>query len=166
MVLTIVLVVVMMLVGSLAWLMPSPRERKQMLLRQTALKLGLHTKIVDLPTVVDVQRAQPMHCIAYGLSRPIPIETNGWQVAREHRLDSNAGLINEELPTGWYWSLGDIPPMNTKQYLKEILPTLSNDILAVESTALNTIIYWKEHGGVEQVEQIATTLKKLTELES
>lgn len=163
MTLTIIVAVAGMLIGSLAWLLPSPRERKQMELRQTALRLGIHTKIVDLSTVIDEARAQPTHCIAYALSRPIPIETNGWQVAREYRADQ-AGLIHEGLPAGWYWSLGDIPSVITKQYLKDILPTLNSDILAVESTAFNTIIYWKEHGDISDVEQIANTLKKLIEL--
>lgn len=161
----IIILVAAMLVGSLAWILPSPRERQQMALRQYAAKLGLNIKIVDLATVIDESRAEPTHCIAYGVSRAVPMESNGWQVAREHH-GAEVGLAHDGLPTGWYWSAGDVPSVIIKQYLKDTLPTLNNDILAVESTAFNCMIYWKEHGTSEQIEQIATVLKKLIELES
>jgi hypothetical protein len=152
------------IIGSLAWIWPSPRERQQMLLRQEALRLGLSTRIVDLATVIDVQRGEPTHCIAYGWLRAAELKANRWQVARQ--CGQAQSLANEGLPAGWYWSQGDVPSLMIQQYLHEILPSLSQDFLAIESTPSGTMIYWKEHGKVEQVQRIATILKKLAELEN
>lgn len=158
----ILVAVAAMLIGSLAWLMPSPRERRQMELRQAAMKLGLRVKIVDLATVIDPERAQPTHCIAYSMVRDVPIEVAGWQIVRE-RADGH-GFANNLLPAGWHWAVGDSLSDAVKHYLHVTLPTLDKDILALESTPYSCMIYWKEHGDVKQVERIAQVLKELVAL--
>lgn len=161
----IVILVMAMLVGSLAWLLPSPRERKQMELRQVATKAGLKVKTTDLETVIDESRGQAMHCIAYGLSRALPATTEPWQTARE-RSAGERSLANKDLPAGWHWSLGVLPADTVRHYLQTILPTLSSDVLAIESNPISCIIYWREHGTIDDVKKIVTILKTLDGLES
>jgi hypothetical protein len=151
--------VVLFLIGTLTWLLPSPRERKQMELRQTAIKMGLKVSLGELSTVIEAGTEQGVKCVVYQLPTEVSPHVL-WQAVREQH-QRGVDIASDGLPSGWYWAKGDIPEPSVRAYLQSALPLLNQDVLAIEARPIGYAVYWREHGSADDVAQFAKLLHTL-----
>ena len=161
-----ILAVLVFLVGSLTWAMPTSRQRQQARLRQQAVAMGIQVRIAHLHDLckdgaVASSRAMIM---GYYLAR-IPVcnqsrakllLNHDWQIYRSHRLHGDG------LPSGWCWNRGE-GNLGVCQldYLDTILKQLPDDIYAVGSNPLAVVVYWHESGGQQCLNDIHVCLQQL-----
>ncbi|MFT6915964.1 MAG: hypothetical protein ACJAWL_002281 [Motiliproteus sp.] len=149
--------------GSMMWMMPSPRQRVQALLRQCAMRSGFQVQIVRvlMPRALGEALADERDCVAYRLPR-IAGKTRGKQVPWQiFKLDSYA---IEGLAEGWSWSRGEGELDGAALALiKELIETLPEDAYGLESTPISVSIFWAERGTPETVASIKQLLKRLLE---
>ncbi|WP_207063141.1 hypothetical protein [Motiliproteus sp. SC1-56] len=160
-----IVLILLAIVGSMMWMMPSPRQRAQALLRQKAMRLGIQVQISRLlfPRALGEAVADERDCTAYRLARtqdrrrgrqaPVP-----WQIFKV-RSHANTGL-----PEGWSWGRGE-GQLTSEQLaliagLIEILPA---DVYALESTPVSAGVYWNEHGDLDTVDLVFENLEKMLE---
>ncbi len=159
----IIILLLLSIVGSMMWMMPSPKQKVQALLRQHAMRQGIQAQISRLlfPRAIGEAIADERDCIAYRLPRTNEIrreqkKTIPWQV---FKLDSHA--ING-LPEGWCWSKGEGQLVTEQlQLLAEILSLLPDDSYSLESTPVAVSVYWYENGETQSVELIKQLLQRM-----
>lgn len=158
----IITIVCLSMLGSLLWLMPSPRQRAQAILRQHAMRSGLQVQMTKLlfPRAIGEHAGDERQCIAYRLGRtktPISKTFCSWQV---FRLVSHA---TTGLPEGWCWGRGEGALSDAQcALITEVLASLPADVYAVESTPVAVSVYWEERGSQQTVDQLLEALRGLT----
>ncbi|PSL14869.1 hypothetical protein CLV44_10645 [Marinobacterium halophilum] len=161
----IIVFIVASLVGSVMWVMPSPRQRYQADLRMRARKLGIQVQLarLALPRAQGEMEAETISVPAYrfvrtNLERAERDAWIGWQV---HRL---ATLNDAGLPDGWSWIKGAERLSATAQAsIIELLQQLPDDVVGVESTPLHLSLYWHERGESDRLEQLHAWVQPLLE---
>lgn len=161
----IIVVVVMSLLGSFMWMMPTPREKMQAKLRLKAKKEGFMVQLVRLtaPRAEGEMDEKVRNTPAYRLPRSnldkrevsamVP-----WQIFRV------TAIANEGLPEGWSWKLGERTLSDTQlSLLTDVIELLPSDVAALESTPVNVTAFWNERTGEDQLETLKTALEKLIE---
>lgn len=139
----LIIVVVMLLVLSpVFWMMPSPKEKRQMQLRQRAMSLGFQVKICDLPqTHVAVVRQEPAEQgVVYRLlwREKKRSADNFHHVILRHQADEDKPKL----------------PEATSSLLLGTLALMPEQVVALEYASSGVALYWRERGGVEQVDQL------------
>lgn len=161
----IITFIVASLIGSVMWVMPSPRQRYQAQLRMRARKLGIQVQLarVTLPRAKGELEPETVSVPAYrfirdNLERSERDRWLGWEV---HRLDL---IDNEGLPEGWSWikGQGSLPDAAVAQ-LGTLLNALPEDVVGVESTPLHLSLYWHEHGEADRLETLHSLVQPLLE---
>ncbi len=159
----VIVLIVMAMVGSIMWVMPTPRQRAQALLRQCAMRAGLQVQLVrmSLPRALGEAEPDERNCVAYRLLRRRKgprAELVTWQI---FKLQSHA---NVGLPEGWSWSKGEgLLAAPALALIAELIQVLPKDVYGLESTPINVSVYWEEHGTPETVESIQQLLNRLLE---
>ena len=75
------------------------------------------------------------------------------------RIDALADL---GLPAGWSWKLGEKTlPEQHLVLLAEVIASMPEDVVAIESTPVEVGVFWKEEGGEAALELIKTQLERL-----
>lgn len=161
----IVALVVASLIGSIMWVMPSPRQRYQAHLRLKARKLGIQVQLarVELPRARGETEPEVRTIPAYRIPRT-NLERNErdswtpWEVLRVDTLD-NEGLIE-----GWSWSKGQgvLSPVAVER-INAVLSQLSDDVLGIESTPLSLTLYWDERGDESRLDDLCALTRPLLE---
>lgn len=161
----IIVLVLLSIVGSMMWMMPSPRQRQQAKLRQAAISSGFRVQLVKVkaPRAIGEAEAEERSMLAYRLprhnfdkadrARHVP-----WQI---FRLNSHA---NTGLPEGWCWGKGE---KQVDQFLSAIIVLIEElpaSVFAIDSSAGDLSVYWQESGNEKTVEEIKTAMSKLLEL--
>jgi Na+-transporting methylmalonyl-CoA/oxaloacetate decarboxylase gamma subunit len=158
----IVVFVVLSLLGSVMWMMPTPREKFLAKLRLKAKAEGFHVQLVRLtaPRAQGEMEEQNMNIAAYRLPRnntnkKLTGSLQPWQIFRLQ------AIANEGLPEGWCWKQGE-RVLNEKQLsiLHKVIAMLPKEVVALESTPVTVTAYWKEQGE----EQLAVIKEALNEL--
>ncbi len=159
----VIVLIMFAIMGSLLWVMPSPRQRVQALLRQRAMRAGLQVQLVRilLPRALGEALAEERHCVAYRLLRgrnSARAQQPPWQI---FQLPSHA---NVGLPDGWSWSKGEnqLDPA-ALALIEELIPLLPKDVYGLESTPISVSVFWEERGTPETVVLIQTSLNRLLE---
>ncbi len=164
----IIVLILLSIIGSMLWVMPSPRQRVQALLRQQAMRLGVKVKIcrVVLPRALGETLVDERDCVAYRMPRieryrkprHTAAEPTTWQIFKV-RSHANAGL-----PQDWSWSQGEgrLEPA-TLALMAELIEALPADIYGLESTPVGVAVYWEERGTPETVASIQQQLHRLLE---
>lgn len=160
----IIILVVSSLVGSVMWVMPSPRERFQANLRLKARGLGFQVQIAQLKMPRQKGEAE-----AETLSVPVyrQVRTNlssqqkdswvSWQVCRAETL------AQEGLPQGWSWISGEGRLDGARlAALCETLADLPADAIALESTPIHLNVFWRE-GDEAALDRIKAAIDPLIE---
>ncbi|GGB90175.1 hypothetical protein GCM10011352_15250 [Marinobacterium zhoushanense] len=160
----IIIFIVMSLIGSVMWVMPTPRQRFQAQLRLRAKPLGLHVQLANLQLPrqrgevegetlsVPVYRMQRLN-----LNRDEKANWKGWQLFRGETL------ANEGLTEGWSWIKGERTLSDAAMsLLNQVLSQMPSDVIALESTPTHASAFWQE-GEDEDLERIAEQLKTLIE---
>ncbi|WP_293267606.1 hypothetical protein [Neptunomonas sp.] len=161
----IIVVVVMSLLGSFMWMMPTQREKFQAQLRLRAKKEGFMVQLVRLtaPRAEGELDEKVRNTPAYRLPRTNlgkreVAEMLPWQVFKV------TAIANEGLPEGWCWKLGERSLSDAQlSVLNEVIALLPSDVVALESTPVHVTAFWNERTGEEQLETLKVALGKLIE---
>lgn len=159
----IITVVMISLIGSVMWVMPSPRQRYQAELRMRARKMGVQVQLsrVDLPRAKGEVEPETISVPAYRFPRTNleRSERDRWVVWQVHRVET---LENEGLPAGWSWlkGAGELSE-SVRLRVNELLQSLPEDVVGVESTPLYLGLFWYERGEPERLEQLNELVQPL-----
>ncbi|SFG12228.1 hypothetical protein [Neptunomonas qingdaonensis] len=159
----IIVVVVMSLLGSFMWMMPTQREKFQAQLRLKAKKEGFMVQLVRLtaPRAEGEMDGNVRNTPAYRLPRSNLDKREvsamaPWQIFRVK------AIANEGLPEGWSWKLGErVLSEPQLRVLNEAISMLPSDVMALESTPVNVTAFWNESSGEEQLAMLKASLEKL-----
>lgn len=145
----IIALVIALMLSPIFWIMPSPRQRRQTQLRQTAMKLGFQVKLCDLPqTHRDaVRQVDPLQGVVYRLP---------WVNAGTMRSSFQHLLIRAETEP-----LASAADPAVTALLKSSIEQLPEYITALEFASSGLAIYWREQGGIERLESLYEQLKAL-----
>lgn len=159
----IIVLIMLSLLGSMMWAMPSPREKAQAALRSKARTLGLQVQLVRLaaPRATGEADADEYDRAAYrklrsGLSAAQRDRLIPWQVFQIRSLACDG------LPEGWSWKQGEGTLAQAQlNVLADVLRALPQDVLALESTPLYVTAYWSERGGIDELDKIQLMLQRV-----
>ncbi|KAA0875827.1 hypothetical protein [Nitrincola tapanii] len=155
------IVVMLSIIGSLMYVMPSPRERMQSAMRLHARQLGFSVQLVqlELPRAKGELEPQKIRIPVYRSLRPqLSSEAKDtwrtWQVCRVENV-ANQGLL-----PGWSWKLGEgCLQMAELDQLNALLEQLPASVLALESTPIHFSVFWRESGGVEGLDALHSLIQ-------
>ncbi len=157
----IIILVMMSLLGSMMWVMPSPRERFLAKLRSQATRRGFQVQMVRVTppraagqVAPEVMKATAYRLPRYNLDKKHRDHFNEWQIFRL------TAVANEGLPEGWCWGIGE-RQLNEQQLavLNQLIAELPEGVTSVESTPLHISLYWNEKGDETTLEQLHTLLQ-------
>ncbi len=156
----IIIVIMMSLIGSMMWVMPTPRQKYQAALRMKAKQMGFLVQLERLkaPRAKGEMEPESRDMTAYrvireGLSREEKNNFKTWQIFRIESI-SDIGL-----PSGWSWSEGE-RTLSEKQLdkLAQVISKLPAGVFSLESTPIHVGVYWNEEGGDEALAEIKALL--------
>lgn len=159
----IIVLIMLSLIGSMMWVMPSPRQRFQSKLRLDARKLGFQVQLsrLEIPRAKGEMDSETINMPAYRmlrgkLDRSAKEQWVEWMVAR---VDAMAA---DGLPKGWSWSKGErtlsAPRLDA---LSDWLTQLPTEVVAVESTAIHLTLYWREPERAGALDELAEKANQL-----
>ncbi|MDF2182916.1 hypothetical protein [Neptuniibacter sp. CAU 1671] len=159
----IIILIMMSLIGSMMWVMPTPRQKYQAKLRLQAKKIGFRVQLerVTLPRAKGEMEPETTTVTAYRLIR----NRRDKKLAQAHipwtvyRISAVADL---GLPQGWSWGLGEKTLSEPQlDMLTEIIEAMPDDVLAIESSPVEVGVFWSEEGGEAMLDLIKTQLERL-----
>jgi len=146
-------VVLLLVLSPVVMMMPSPRQRRQALLRERARKLGIDVRVAELPqTHRQRVRREP---VEQGLVYRLP-QRDGWHQVRAH-LRCRASAADE-------WEVQEGSPALTEALeaaVAQVAARVPTDAVAIELAATGPAIYWREHGNEQAVERVHGLLSEL-----
>ncbi len=156
----IIVLVMLSLIGSMMWVMPSKRQRFQAKLRTQAKQMGFTVQLVRLtaPRAKGEGEGNEYTTMAYRLPRlnnkGKKADTVPWHV---FRVDA---LANEGLPAGWSWLYGE-RALSAPQLacLADVMAALPAGVSSIESTPLQVSAHWDEWGEVDSLSEIKQHLQ-------
>jgi len=145
----IIAVVVLMVLSPIFWIMPSPKQKRQMQLRQMAMSLGFIVKIADLPQQhrARVRREKVEQGVTYRLP---------WEVKRRHPESVDFLLLRDP---GEHPPTLDNPALQT--LMQHCLDQLPESVVALEYAKPGLALYWRERGDAEVVAGLYQRLVQL-----
>lgn len=160
---TIIILIMMSFIGSMMWMMPSPRERFQAKLRLHARSLGYHVQLVRLtaPRASGEMEPEEITVPAYRLARSNLDRKESealvpWQV---HRVSS---IASDGLPDGWSWARGEHAlAADQLAQIADVLAALPEDAVALESTPVQVSVFWHENGTMETLDLLKAQLQQI-----
>ncbi|WP_271273923.1 hypothetical protein [Aliamphritea hakodatensis] len=161
----IIILVMMSLVGSMMWVMPSQRQRFQAQLRQLAMRKGFNVQVakVNPPRASGQVEQESFNSPVYRLPR-----TNISRQERETfvhwQVYKQTALAAEGLPEGWCWGEGE-RQLSAGQLglLLELIARLPEGVVAIESDPVHLSVFWDERGELEDLDRIQDAMKSVTE---
>jgi len=169
----IIVVVLLIIIGPILAVLPSKRQKEQMLKRQTAMAAGLSvalTRIEDPdPNPEDYlsNTGKPLERVKAVIAYRLPRQRLGqWHQtavdwALERKLSQSPGPRDTGLPTGWHWSetqAGQLPA-RLRQYLQVAIADLPNDVVRVEERKNIISAYWNERGDTIELTKLIDFLR-------
>ena len=157
----IIILIMLSLIGSMMWVMPTKRQKYQAVLRSKAKTMGFQVQLemITAPRAKGEMEAESRTMTAYrilrnGLSQEQKRTFKTWQV---FRIES---IADTGLPPGWSWSEGEglLSPEQLKG-LGEIINNLPSGVFSIESTPVYAGVFWDEEGE----EGVLDTLKEQLE---
>ncbi len=138
----IIAVVVLMVLSPIFWIMPSPKQKRQMQLRQKAMSIGFIVKIADLPqqhrAIVRKEKAEQ------GVTYRLP-----WEIKRKHPEGLKYLLMRN--PDGATTSTSS---PDLQALMQKCLDQLPDTVVALEYSSPGLALYWRERGDSEVVEEL------------
>lgn len=161
----IIIGVMLSLVGSAMWVMPTQRQKFQAKLRLHARTLGFNVQLarLDAPRAAGEMEGETISVPAYRLlrtnmERKDSDELVVWQVFRLQSM-ANTGLLD-----GWSWMHGENELTNEQLVLlNDVLATLPDDVAALESNPVQVTAYWHERGDEAVLVEIKEQLDRVLE---
>jgi len=157
----IIVLIMMSLLGSMMWVMPSPRQRFLAKLRQQASRLGFQVQIVRMipPRAAGQVKPEVLAATAYRLPR-YNLEKKHRENFTEWQIFRQTAVANEGLPESWCWGAGE-RLLNEKQLeiLNTLISELPTGVSSVESTPVHISRYWDEKGDETTLEHFKELLQ-------
>ncbi len=147
-------VAILVIIGSVMWLKPSPTQRRQTQMRLLARELGLDVRLSALPQTrrARVRQERPEQGVVY---RWLQFGENKNGLTRDYlwcRDDANSAWESESAD-------GLSPSLRVK--IEAIFTELPADARAVELAPHGPGIYWMERGGEDAVRGVQQLLHRL-----
>lgn len=152
----IVLLCILMVVGSVVWVRPSPRDKKLATWRRDAIVAGIKVRL-------DTLKAEPKESgiredvpgISYILYNPAPDKNDSltWAVVKAQ------GWLNEGLPDGWSWHTKAVPSKAAEVAL--LLAAAPINIVGLERTPHSSRVMWGEDGVVFDAQALKAYLESV-----
>ncbi|WP_415905535.1 hypothetical protein ACMXYW_05675 [Neptuniibacter sp. QD48_55] len=156
----VIVLIMMSLLGSMMWVMPTKKQKYQASLRLKAKALGFQIQLEKMkpPRAQGEMEPDERNMTAYrilreGLSREQKNSFNTWQVFRVESI-ANIGLN-----PGWCWANGErtlSEPQLDK--LNALLEELPKGVFSLESTPAYVGVHWDEAGNSDKGEEIMESL--------
>lgn len=149
----IILILIAVVVGPIFGLMPSPKQKRQMKLRDKAMALGFQVKICPLPQLhrAKIRKEDTVEGVAYRFARKAKIQ-KGLAVDSDRQIICLREGTDQDKPK---------TPGPFYRFLEEALEALPSDIVAVELTPLWYGVYWSERGSEEDISIIKSQFEIL-----
>lgn len=161
----IVTLVVLSLVGSVSWVLPTPLQRAQAKIRKLAMQKGVQVRISKLQGPREQGEVAPESHLATAYSLPrssqaakVIAKSHNWEIFKAN------GLHNKGLPDSWCWNRGEgalSQPQLAK--LHSLLENLPKDVYAVGSSPIGVSAYWHEKGTANDLDNLVSILEGLLE---
>ncbi|MBN3560559.1 hypothetical protein [Aliamphritea spongicola] len=161
----IIILVMMSLVGSMMWVLPSKRERFQAQLRQLAMRKGFNVQLAQVkpPRASGEIEQESFNSPVYRLPRTniSRKEREGfiqWQVYKQ------VALAAEGLPEGWCWGEGERKLSESQlEQLSVLISDLPEGAVAIESDPVHLSVFWDERGDLNDLDRIQDAMQSVIE---
>ena len=159
----IVTLVVLFLVGSVSWVLPTPLQRAQAKIRKLAMQKGVQVRISRLQGPREQGEIAPDGHLATGYSLPRSSEA-AKAIAKSHNWEifKANGLHTKGLPDTWCWNRGE-GALSEVQLAKlhALFESLPKDVYALGSSPIGVSAYWHEKGTPKDLDNLVSILKGL-----
>ena len=161
----IIILIMLSLLGSIMWVMPTPRQRFQAELRAKAKPLGFQVQMVRLTAPRAKGETEPgqYSVMAYRLPRLNVDKKTADTIVPWHafRVES---IANTGLPVGWSWGFGEnVLSDEALALLKDMIDLLPAGVSSIESTPIQATVHWDENGSIEDLDLIKGQLERILE---
>jgi len=138
----IIFLVVALLVSPIFWIMPNPRQKRLVQLRQKAMAAGFQVKVCDLPQTHRAKvRQEP---VRKGVMYRLP-----WKVQIKAAQNFHYLVVREQLVSDMATDSQQYTAI--EQQINQALLSMPAQILALECTAAGVGLYWREQGEIDPV---------------
>lgn len=161
----IIVVIMMSLLGSMMWVMPSPRQRFLATLRLQASRMGFHVQIVRMtpPRAAGQVEPETLNSTAYRLPR-FNIEKKQRENFSEWQVFRLSAIANEGLPEGWSWGAGERALSEVQlEALNNFIAELPDGVVSIESTPVHFSLFWDEKGDENTLQQLHDLMQPMLE---
>jgi len=161
----IIILIMMSLIGSMMWMMPSQRQKFQAKLRLKARELGFQVQLLRLtaPRAEGEMEGETSTITAYrmlrtNLTREQADQIRPWQI---HRVRA---VACDGLPDGWSWAQGEGElSSDALTLIASLVENLPGDVVAVESSPIQVSVFWREEGEIEVLDLLKQQLERVIE---
>lgn len=159
----IIVLIMMSLVGSMMWVMPTQRQKHQAKLRTKAKTLGFQVQLekITAPRAKGEMEPESKTIPAYRILREQmgKRERNNLRSWQVFRVES---IADTGLPSGWSWSDGE-GTFNADQLalLGEVIAALPGGVFSIESSPVYSGLFWDEQGDETELESLKEQILKL-----
>ena len=136
----VILLVVMMVVGSVVWVRPSPRDKRLALWRRDAIMSGLKVKLEGLAAEPKESGIRDdVEGVSYILfkTKPTKGDEKKWSVVKAE------GWMQSGLPEQWSWYRQE--DQSLAETISLLIKNAPLPILAIERTPYLSRVIWKEN---------------------
>ncbi|MFP8965470.1 hypothetical protein ACKC9G_02660 [Pokkaliibacter sp. CJK22405] len=139
--LAISVLVIVLLMGSIFWVMPSAAQKRVMNLRQNALSMGLRPSVQRITRIREPGESEvlPQSLLLYSKLRQQTCQRMTWQLERREGFDPVTGV------NGWFWK--DKPAELAEKdetHLREILSQVPASVDLVLVSSMGVSLHWNE----------------------
>lgn len=161
----IIVLIMMSLLGSMMWVMPSPRQRFLAKLRLQASREGFHVQMVRVtpPRAAGQVEPEVLSATAYRLPR-YNLEKSEREAFTEWQIFRQTAIADTGLPEGWCWGTGERSLTESQlKTLNQLIGQLPDGVSSVESTPVHVSLYWNEKGDESSLETLKLLMQPLLE---
>ncbi len=157
----VLIIAIAFVISPMLKILPTPREKEQMKLRNKARELGMQVQLARIPTAA---KTKEQSVLPNGAAYRLPREREQKKLLKTH----TTYLLERDSTAqhNWQWFNPKLQAQNEQSTLYDILNSLNDDIQVFESTPNDTSVYWREKGSVEDVEFIASQLRAIQQTEA
>ena len=161
----IIALIMMSLLGSMMWVMPSPRQRFLAKLRLQASRQGFHVQIVRItpPRAAGQVEPEVLSATAYRLPR-LNLQKNEREGFTEWQVFRQTAIADTGLPEGWCWGVGERCLSESQlNLLNDLIEALPDGVSSIESTPVHFSLYWDEKGDESSLDKLYQLMQPIME---
>ena len=166
----VTLVSLLMVVGSVLWIMPSKRDRKIAKLRQQAIIAGIKVRIMKYP-MINLSGRVEENCYdgaTYSfVDAPLKGVKSGWMLIRNYDQSDSLANQDESLSPienwGWYINQNSLSD-EIIEHLALLAGQYQEQLFAISVMADSVSIGWNEQGSSEDLDHFRQWATELVDL--